>query len=44
MKKVKQELDEEIGCHLEGFFSINRVPGTFFISTNQHTDLVVGLM
>jgi hypothetical protein len=43
MLKVKEELEQEKGCHLKGFFSINRVPGNFHVSTHASNDIVMAL-
>lgn len=29
---------------MQGFFNINRVPGKFYISSNPHIDLIIGLV
>jgi hypothetical protein len=43
LNQVKEELEAKQGCHLDGSFSINRVPGNFHISTNFYQDLTAGL-
>lgn len=43
LRKVKDERTQNQGCQLRGFFSINRVPGNFHISTHAHNDLLINL-
>ena len=39
-KRIRTELDEKQGCKIEGYFTINRVPGSFHISSHAFTEAV----
>lgn len=43
LNKVKEELEQEQGCQLKGYFEINRVPGNFHISSHAFGDVMMSL-
>lgn len=43
LDRIKRELDEKEGCQLSGFFQINRVPGSFHISSHAYQDIAMAL-
>ena len=43
LEKVREELDQKMGCQLEGYVQINRVPGNFHVSTHAYGDIVIAL-
>ena len=43
LEKVREELDQKMGCQMQGYVQINRVPGNFHISTHAYGDIVIAL-
>jgi hypothetical protein len=44
MNRVKEEIEQEQGCNIKGYFQINRVPGNFHISSHAYSDILMNLM
>ena len=39
MERVKKELEDKHGCHLEGFVKVYRVPGNIHIANHAYSDI-----
>ncbi|TNV72109.1 hypothetical protein FGO68_gene1724 [Halteria grandinella] len=44
LNRVKEEISQEQGCQLKGYFEINRVPGNFHVSSHAYSDILMALM